>query len=104
MYTEADGRKQLRSRKAVGMGQNIIAYTVILFAFASPGLFLLRACKAKAPVEAIQNLAYAIICLMVAGWLATAGMAYHVRSFNEAKRNVEHKVCLSSEILKKHQA
>lgn len=70
------------------MLQNIIAYTVILIAFVLP-----MACIWPRRQRISKNLIAAIVCLCVAGWIATVGMAYHVRSFNEAKQEMEARIC-----------
>lgn len=60
------------------MLQNIIAYSVILGVFGLSGYYLYKKETTKA-----------IICLIIGGWVTNVGMAYHVRTMNEAKENME---------------
>ena len=74
------------------MLQNIIAYTVILIFYTAPGVSLGLAYYyfKKGKIDyAVRCVGASIIILMVAGWVATLGQAYHVRSFNEAKKEME---------------
>lgn len=81
------------------MLQNIIAYTGILLVFSASGYFLykyqdfLRKYKKSCDITDIdkssRNLVYAILMLIIGGWVTNAGMAYHVRTMNEAKQEYE---------------
>jgi len=63
------------------MLQNIIVYTSILIF----GLTSVYYCYT-------QNLKKSILYLIVAYWILSIGLAYHVRSFNEAKKELENEL------------
>lgn len=64
------------------MMQNIIAYSVILFLGGLSLYYLYKDDHKKS-----------LIILIVCYWVTNIGVAYHVRSFNEAKQEAEGRVC-----------